>query len=761
MTFLKLPRKTTGKLSQAVGYTLFFIFAWGYFMWNVYSSGVNLHPIKIIVLRENKPISEGLTVTQFSPFGTDYNLSADTRGQWIAADNGVRPTVRITVDLPANQDPDAISFYYYIGYLNPLIEHISHSLSSDTRLLQFQPIEATVESSGQHTTTLKLHFPSKGSQFFSTYRSTINWKGDFSLFFWTFISAGMCLSLLVSFVWIARHVLHLKRSYPATSLRRFLKSVLKLLGIPQLPNRRKLIFGGVLVLAFLLRASVCGWGLQDVPPFGHHNVDEKFSVRVITEFPELKPTYYGTTLPNAIALFLRPTLGSIDALFGTSLQNYYVSSLVFRIINIILSTSIVWLVMVVLSRFSNQRTALIGGILISITPIHALNSAIAHVDIFMTLLIMAGLLAILWYNEQEKMKIGFYRCLGVLCGLLLGTKITALVFIFPLIASLAIIETRRHVITNFHSRTLLVSAVFQFFVAWIASYAAFNWNTLLAPGLHVEHMMTSVTEVSEVGRRTSYEGLQLYDWLIQQSKSFESVGYIVLIPLILAPFFVKGKNRWVVIGLEISILVYFLNFYLNKWPAPSRYFIQVAPLFCLGAACLLETFCRSRKKLPRYFGYALLSLSICGMGYFTAKNLAARIIDPRDEITKLLESDPETMEPVVLLFGPATPGFAMPFTDPSRVKTLDDWRDARTVVLSGPDMRAAQQRLESGTYVEIHDAETIAELPTDSQSLKVLSFVSSATRVKGSPWIKLGHFDPGRWTAMDFPSPDFYVFQRQ
>ncbi len=266
---------------------------------------------------------------------------------------------------------------------------------------------------------------------------------------------------------------------------------------PNLPTKGKVLLSVIVLAALVLRMSVLNWGLQESPPYSSLNVDEHFSVNVITYFPYLEPTYYGTALPNAIALLIRPPLSLADSIFGTSLQNRYVHAVLFRFINVILGTLVVWLVAFCVFKMTDLRTGILAGILMALAPIHVLNSAIAHVDVFMSLLLLIASMITIWYWRQEKFDLKVYQWLGVIGGLMLGAKITALIVILPLAAILVLIEIGRVGSPVFLRSQLLLRAFFWFSFSLVVAYAALNWNTLFDPASQIALTITTVDSVSK------------------------------------------------------------------------------------------------------------------------------------------------------------------------------------------------------------------------------------------------------------------------
>ncbi|MFC1688667.1 glycosyltransferase family 39 protein [Pseudomonadota bacterium] len=744
MTVIELS-KLKGPIFQVAMYLAFCIIAWASFVAMHYKVGDNFHPLEVIAQRDGSILTDSISITQYSPFNTSYELKSDVHGHWVAPDGGRRPISSLKVKIPAAWDISTVSFSYYVGAINRLVYR------------QFEAVSTVIEAETNDFQLVSLDLPRSGSKIFPIYSSAVNWKGDIYLLLWSLVSALMCLMLAISIAWVVRIPVRTN----GHQLRRDGFQKCGLLLFSKLRVNKKLFIFGVVIFAFLLRVTLLNWGLQDVPPYSSLNVDEHFNVNVITYFPVLSPTYYGTTLSNAIALLFRIPLSMVDSIFSVSLQNYYVHSLIFRMINVILGSMVVWYVMVCTYTLTDMRTGILAGILIAVAPIHVLNSAIAHVDIFMSLLLLVTTLITIKYWRSPRFSLKTYQALGVIAGMMLGSKVTAIIFIVLSLPTLVLIEINRIGIQALFRNRELASGLMWYAILLIASYAALNWNTLINPGNEVEWIMTSVGSVSPSGRQLNYHNISFINWLSMQFEAFGAVGYAVSVLFFASPFVLKGSMRLISAWLVAIVGLYIFTFYLKEWPLLPRYMIVTAPIMCVIAACVVHRFIGSKIRWHRLFGIGIFCIVFSFSGYLALSNVLARLSDSREKVTELLQSDFLDRGPVSMRAGFPKHGYTYPFVDTSLVALVHKWEEANIVVISSRDVKEALRIMEHSDSG--FETDNFASLDKFQVSFKddYLSFVRTAMVNEDSDWILRAHIDPGRWVAMDFNAPGFYIFERK
>ena len=198
----------------------------------------------------------------------------------------------------------------------------------------------------------------------------------------------------------------------------------------------------VVILGFLLRVSTILWGTGVLPYSGRYHPDEAYTVLHAVEFPQNYGRdanfLTGSTVPYLVAVVLLPG----KAMF-TRQQWEVVCLLAMRLFSVLAGTGAILLIYLLARHlFDGSTPALLAAAFTAVSFTHCMDSPFATLDVFVSFFILACFLALFRAIKSKQLK--DFILLGVLMGILLGTKTSTVVFlgVMPALAVVDIVQAR-------------------------------------------------------------------------------------------------------------------------------------------------------------------------------------------------------------------------------------------------------------------------------------------------------------------------------
>lgn len=462
--------------------------------------------------------------------------------------------------------------------------------------------------------------------------------------------------------------------------------------------RREPVLTGILAVACVLRALPILWGLPIDPAVQSYHPDEWKLFRTTADFPQVYVTddrwvLYGTSVTYTLGALLAPVKVLLVAGLGMERAFDGVVQLASRAVGVLLGTASVLLLYVLARRLFGRTTGLVAAAFLATSFYSVLNAPLGTLDVPMAFLLLATLLAALEAARVPTLR--RHVVLGVLAGLLVGTKVTAfLVFVVPAMLTLTTgggrvraDPTGRDVPIRRRAGLLAVAIAVA-----VGVFALYQPHVFLEPGRYVkayrEAEFNWVVRLSYQAARTP---------LVWLESSVRALGApIAALAVAGAPLALRRRRRDVV-----ALLTFLALYYLTwRWFLLPRYVIPVAPLFCLLAAVAVGALAADRRRIVRAVGVAALAVSLGWSLALCAGGIEARLRDPRPDAARFLA---RAVTPGSTLAFSATSErydwtrsrWHYPKVDPERVRIVPAWQEPDVVVTSSNDLRSIERALRS------------------------------------------------------------------
>jgi 4-amino-4-deoxy-L-arabinose transferase-like glycosyltransferase len=389
----------------------------------------------------------------------------------------------------------------------------------------------------------------------------------------------------------------------------------------------------VILFGFVLRVSTILWGTGILPYTGRYHPDEAYTVQHAAEFPGNygRDTNFltGSTVPYLVAVLVLPA----KPFLGPK-QWELACLLAMRLLSVLAGTGAILLIYRLARHlYDGSVTALLAAAFTAVSFTHCMNSSFAALDIFVSFFILACFLAL--FRAIESRQLGDFILLGVLTGILLGTKTSTIVFlgVMPALAMIDIVRARSE-----------AAATARRWLKWlvITNATAFIIFALTTPSvlLHFSAFLSAWREA-----KSHWYDRTMVPWSgvipIWWRSSVLAFGMPTMIAFFAGAVFLPSRNR----DKNLIILGFILFWYLfHRHHLYLRFVASVAPLICLYAAQYCASLLKVRSSLFRIAGAGLaaviLGVSIWGCVF----GIHLRFNDPRDRAARWLKDHtrPET-----------------------------------------------------------------------------------------------------------------------
>jgi hypothetical protein len=322
---------------------------------------------------------------------------------------------------------------------------------------------------------------------------------------------------------------------------------------------------------------------------------------------------YGTSIQYTVGLLLLPVH---VAFYLMDLITVYkpISHLFCRFSTVLFGVLSVFLVYRLGAVVFNSRTGLLAAAFLSVSTLHALNSALFSVDVPMSALLLISLLLCLRVMRHDSLP--NYVWLGFVTGFIVGTKLTAAIFLAVPLTLLVLgawpTKERGHLLKG-----IVVSAA----VAAV-TFAVFNPQYFLGFGKIYAYIQQE--KVDFVDRTAPGSLIGTLHGLFE---GFEAaMGPPIVILALLGIVTIRGDQWRFSVSMIVLIGAYSILFQHFMKP---RYVIFIAPLVCLFAAHACTTLLE-RKALVAKAVAALVVAAVIGHSAFTLlQGISSRLADTR------------------------------------------------------------------------------------------------------------------------------------
>jgi len=454
----------------------------------------------------------------------------------------------------------------------------------------------------------------------------------------------------------------------------------------------------ILLAAFVLRLAPILWGVPLRHEVRDFHPDEPKVYGALARFPEIYGTTkpfpgYGTAVQYLVGTVLLPLKAGVVWLAERPYAYRVLAQLASRMTSVLLGLGCIPLLYVLGIRLFDHATATAAAGLLAVSFFHTMNSAVGTLDVPLSFLVLLNF--IVCFDVFERPRTGGFALLGVCTGLLVGTKLSGVVFV--VVPAILLLARRFRPAGRSHGtggggevrvHDLALSAACA-----AAVFAITNPQVFLGFDEYVAWWIKESEEVHS--RLLGSFGDLIHRWTRVTSRA---VGWPVAI-LALGGAILAGRKR----GAEKLALVSFVavSYAVLQWSLRERYVIAVAPILCLFAARGAMAIGGLRRPWSRPAGVAIVAISILVALHSCVWGVYLRLNDTRPEATRFLENTVAAGATVGLVGAAETRSarthrWLYPKVDFDRYEETSPLERPEILVFSSPDYRKVLRTLRSG-----------------------------------------------------------------
>lgn len=392
----------------------------------------------------------------------------------------------------------------------------------------------------------------------------------------------------------------------------------------------------ILLAGFALRIAPILWGVPLRPEIQDFHPDESKVYLAVARFPEIYGTTqpfpgYGTAVQYLLGTLLLPLKAVVVGLAERPYAYRILAQLASRMTSVLLGAGCIPLLYVLGARLFDRATATTAAALLAVSFFHAMNSAVGTLDVPLSFLVMVNVLVC--FRVVERPRPAGFALVGICTGLVVGTKVTGIVFV---VVPATLLLVRRLPGTGaVHGSEVVARVRVRDLAAYagcaLAAWAVTNPQVLVALDEYVAWWIKEGEEVHS--RNLGSVGDLVRTWT---SATTHAVGWPVAILAVVGAFLAGRKRRAEKLALLAFVFVYYA---VLQWSLLARYVIAVAPILCLFAARGAWIVVDLRRPWARQAGVAVVAISVLAGLHGCVWGVYLRWSDTRPEATRFLEAN--------------------------------------------------------------------------------------------------------------------------
>ena len=451
-----------------------------------------------------------------------------------------------------------------------------------------------------------------------------------------------------------------------------------------LQQRRFLLL--IILLGISLRVFTITWGIPlfDTSQKIYYG-DEAETVVPACKFPP--QIAYGTAHSTFYHYFLGVVALPVKGIFLLChthfVKAFFLLYLFCRIISLLFAIGAIYMTFVLGKKLYDEKTALLASLFVSVSMYHAITSSMALPYTPLCFLMLLAFLKL--FDLYEKPTLERYILIGIITGVLIGTKYTGLLFIIPVLIGHAMTGRR----AGGKVKGLLKIGLFM--VAAITVFII-TTPTILSPYIH--------NELRLLAKEANRNALPLYDmrlWIQNFGYIAGAVGMPLALLYILGLIFPFRREPKEI--LILSLIASFYLYYLGG--VQTRFLVTIVPLFALLASnAVLRLY---RRIYARKLRFLMTGVVIAAIVYSASYCIGASYLminDTRTRAARFIAQNIPAGSTVGIAFtspeyGWKTHGWAYPLIDFSRYKEVDFLSRPDILVMSSTEFSGAAKALRS------------------------------------------------------------------
>ncbi len=379
----------------------------------------------------------------------------------------------------------------------------------------------------------------------------------------------------------------------------------------------------IILLGLALRLYGITWGLPNTyHAYSYHPDEARLLIYMANINPvklDFNPDDFAYPTLHVFILGAAIKLVSFTGLFNLVPDMFYYANhpddfamifLVGRIITLLMSLGSIWLIYKIGEKLYNKKIGLIASFILTIIPIHVIDSHYMTLDIPMLFWMLATMISSVYILKNGKTK--YYIISGICLGFATATKYPALVALLSIISA--------HIMRNYKSKfdIKFILSLFdkKLLFAALATIVAFIIGvpySIIEPQNFINNFITTLKTSSgginiplgfNLGIANWGHGIINYPYIYQ---IFAALPFVLGIPLYLTGiysiFYLLRKDKLKKNMILFStFIVYFII--IGKWTLVfQRYYLPLVALFSIFIGVAYE---RLNNKLVKYLGIIVI-----------------------------------------------------------------------------------------------------------------------------------------------------------
>ena len=390
----------------------------------------------------------------------------------------------------------------------------------------------------------------------------------------------------------------------------------------------------ILFIGFVIRVLPILWGVPVNPYVMSYHPDEPKVYTDIMNFPRAYLTFaqfkgYGTFIQNSLGMLFLP----LKLLKLIASQNIYEIAVIVlsRFINVIIGTSAIAFTYFLAVSIFEKKTALIASAFLTVSFYHVINSSIITLDVAMSLLIVINFQICFFAIKKDDLK--SYILLGISSGLLLGTKVTGILFmLIPVVliflntgnSSNKVLPDRRTIVKR-------IQKILVYFVVASFIFLLFNSYVYLYPARYLNFLLDQKKYLID----RSF--IPIWQMPLTWIKTTDiSTGFPVAMLLIVGLARMRKRNLYMQLVLFFFLFEYYTFW---RWSIQPRYIISIAPLICIFAANAVVYFYEKKNVIIKIATAGVFLFTVIYSSYLSISGILLRFNDTRTEASRYIDKN--------------------------------------------------------------------------------------------------------------------------
>jgi hypothetical protein len=541
---------------------------------------------------------------------------------------------------------------------------------------------------------------------------------------------------------------------------------MKKLNIARIKNwtREHKVLSLIMLCGFVLRVIPILWGIPILPFIDGYHPDEPKAYRTIIGFPGVYLTTnffqgYGTTVQFIIGFFLLPLKLIFVKLLGLK-GNYAIIVVVFsRFVSVLAGTATIYLIYHLSKKFFSKKVGLISAAFFATAFYPTMNSSLITLDVIMGFLLVVNFILCIYALENNRLSP--YIMLGVATGILIGTKITAALFIaVPFI--LNFLKTLHpNGLEENNSPTKNAILLVPYWAVTGIVFLTFNPHIVIDPIKYV-HFFVKENSVWIDAVKVPISDM----FLIWANHIAKCVGFPVAF-LALGGILIPGKKY---LRYKCSIILFIIcYFFIWRWLLLARYIILVTPFLCMFAAHLCILILDRKHKVFKFLGTACIVITLGYSVYLCLNGIYIRLTDTRVAAGKFIE---ENLTPgstigisrVSKKYTWKTHKWMYPHVNFKKFKELDLLEKPDFLIMSSYDFGSIVETLKSDKLSSDYKLDSAYHKEwyrSTAPSPELFKFYDNLFIKNSIEYELMKKFNINVNVPVEFPAPEILIFKRQ